>query len=394
MLGYSQNVNQMANPAARLERLVPLLRTEPDNLPLHRECVELAMRGGEFARALDLVDARLTRHPAEAETLFARSNVLIGLKQYAAALEILNALGQIGVSPVAVLQNQATCHYLLQQFDNAFADTERLLASGEKSASNLQVAISSLHHLGRIDEAVKLADEHAAAAATNGPLAGACAIVYLDDEQVEKAAGLARVALAQNPDSIDGLMVQATIAGAELEVEAALRQFARVAELSPQNGRAWLGLGMLATLNLDFNKAKEFLARATELMPKHLGSWHALAWAHHFTQDPVGAERYFSHALELDRNFAESHGAMAAMHAMKGEREAAEREIELAERLDRSGLSSHFARSLLISKAQGAEAGQEYIRSQIALLGRRFKGRPAAIFQQLAARPPAKKPLN
>ena len=386
-------MNSQANPAGRLERLVPLLRSDPDNLSLHRECIELAMGGGEYGRALELVDARLARHPSDAESLYARSNALIGLRRYDEALEILKSLETQGVAQHAVVKNLATCSYLTQRFENSRAYTAQLVAAGDKSASTLNLLISSLHHLSEMDEAAKLADEHADTAANDGLLAGSCAMVYLDTEQAQKASKLAAVALAHNPDSIDGLTVQATLAAAEFRTDQALRQFSRIAELAPNHGRAWLGLGMLATLAQDFEQAKQLLARAVEFMPTHLGSRHALAWAHLFSGDTAGAEKHFKDALEIDPTFAESHGAMAAMLAMRGDREAAEREIEIAERLDRSGLSSQFARAILLGRMQGPEAAREFIRETVTAAAGRFPGRAQVALRKAAeARPPHKKP--
>jgi len=379
-------MNQATAGASRLEKLVPLLEFDPDNLPLHRECVELAMQGGEYARALDLVDARLTRHPAEAESLFARANALIALKQYADALPLLKSLEDQGVALLSVAHNLATCHYALQQFENARAYAERVLASGDKPAMMLHVAISSMHYLGDLEPAAKIADENLAIAESNGALAGVCAMLFLDLSQVDKAARLAAVALAKNPNSVDGLIVQATIASAEMENEQAVRQYSRVLELAPRNGRAWLGLGMQALLAMDFAKAKEMLARATEYMPTHIGSWHALGWANLFSGDGPTAEKHFAHALEMDRNFAESHGAMAAMMAMRGDRAGAEREIEIAERLDRTGMSSQFARAILIEREQGTAASREHILRNVQLLSRRFPGKAGAMLAELAGR--------
>ncbi len=231
-----------AAPPSRLDRLASLLKAEPENLPLHRECVELALREGRYEQALDLVDARLCRHAGEAETLYARSNALIGLKRYADALVVLKSLEDQGVAQLAVMRNLATCHYLLQQFENSRAYADRLIAAGEASAGTVYLAVSSLHHLGEIDEALKLADAHSSTAEQDGPLAGVCALVYIDGENSTKAGKFAAVALAHNPDSIDGLTAQATLAAAELDAENAERQFIRVTELSPNNGRAWLGL--------------------------------------------------------------------------------------------------------------------------------------------------------
>ena len=377
-------MNQDVAGASRLEKLAPLLKFDPDNLLLHRECVALAMQGGEYARALDLVDARLTRHPSEAESLFARTNALIGLGQHADALPLLQSLEEQGIARPAVLQNLATTHYALRQFENSAAYAQQLIAAGEKSPGVVHLAVSSLHFLGDVDAAAKLADEHLSLAQSHGPLAGACAILFYDVEQPEKAAKLAAVALAQNPDSVDGLIVEAALAAGELENDQAFRQYTRVLELSPGVGRAWLGLGLLAMLTQDFAKAKELLGRATELMPQHLGSWHSLAWAHLFSGDRAGAEKYFKHVLDLDRNFSESHGAMAAIHAMKGERAAAEREIEIAERLDRNGGTAQFARALLLEGEKGAAAGREHIFRSVAKLATRGKGKPAAWLADVA----------
>jgi Tfp pilus assembly protein PilF len=376
-------MNANIAPASRLEKLVPLLEFDPDNLPLHRECVELAMQGGEYGRALDLVDARLTRHPAEAESLYSRTNALIGLGRHAEAIEILKRLEEQGVALQAVWQNLATSHFALQQFENARAYSEKLLAAGDASAGNLFIAISSLHHLGELDPATALADAHAKTAESDGRLAGACALMYHDADQNVKALRFADIALAKNPDNISGLLVKATLAAADLDTEAASRQFQRVLEVAPDIGRAWLGLGLLAMLAGDFSEAQRRFERATELMPTHLGSWHSLAWCHLFAQDVAGAEKYFSHALELDRTFGESHGAIAAMYAMKGDVAAAEREIEIAERLDRRGGSAQFARAMLVARAQGPEASREFTRAAVRALATQFGGKPRAVLMSL-----------
>jgi Tfp pilus assembly protein PilF len=304
------------------------------------------------------------------------------------AIGILKMLEDTGIAPAGVMQNLATCYFGLQRYESARAYGERLLAAGEKSGDVLHLTVTSLHHLGDVDAAVKLADEYVAVAGTHGRFAGACALLFLDGNDAAKAAKFAAVALSQNPDSIDGLLVQATLAASELENEQAFKQYSRILQLSPQNGRAWLGLGMLATLAQDFARACELLAHATEQMPQHIGSWHALAWAHLFGGDAAGAEKHFAHALELDRNFGESHGAMAAMLAMRGEREAAEREIEIAERLDRKNMSSQFARAVLLERASGPEASKQFVRDAVRLMARQLSGRPAAVLNDLASRKP------
>jgi Tfp pilus assembly protein PilF len=377
-------VNHAIPTPSRLERLVPLLQVDPENLPLHRECVELAMQGGEYERALHLVDARLTRHPAEPESLFNRSNALIALNRSSEAIEILRTLEELGVARQAVWENLATCHFALDHYDTARAYAERLVAAGSASSNTLWVAIASMHHLGAMDDAAAFASTHAAAAAVNAQFAGACALVYLDMNQPEKAKEFADLALARDPDNLSGLTVAATLAATELETEQAFRQYSRILERSPDNGRAHLGLGLLIMLTRDFAKAQEHLRRATELMPTHLGSWHSLAWAHFFSQDLAGAEKYFARALEIDRTFGESHGAMAAIHAIKGDIATAEREIEIAERLDRTGGSAQFARAMLVARAQGPEASRQFMLGAVRAMASQLGGKPGDVLTKLA----------
>ena len=373
----------VSNSNIRLDGLAPLLRSDPDNLPLHRECVELAMRGGEYARALEFVDARLSRHPSEAETQFARSSALIGLQRFADALEILKALEAQGITAQGVLANIALCHFALRQYANARAYAEQLLAAGDTSPGTVRLAVSSLHFLGEMDAAVALADAHAALAEQDGGLAGVFAMAYVDSNDVPKAARSAAIALAHNPDSIDGLTVEATIAAAALDADKATRQFSRVVELAPHNGRGWLGLGLMAFLAVDLPRAQEFLLRGLADLPNHIGSWIALGWSDLLQGNIDGAEKHFTHALELDRNFSESHGAIAAIHAIRGDREAAERHIEIAERLDRTGLSSHYARMVLMDKDGGPAAGREYIFKTISRAAPRF-GKAGELIKSVA----------
>jgi Tfp pilus assembly protein PilF len=382
-LGYPQAMSQPANPAARLERLEPLLRVEPDNLPLHRECVQLAMEGRAYERALQLVEARLSRHPAEAEAQFARSNALIGLQRFDDALQILKALEAQGVTATGVLANLALCHFALGNFANTRAYAEQLLAAGEVNADTVRLAVSSLHFLGEMDAAVALADQHAALGEQNGGLAGVFAMAYLDSNDAPKAAKFATVALQHNPDSIDGLIVSATLAASEMEVEKATQQYARAVQLAPRNGRGWLGLGLMAFQHMEFPAAREFLQRGLETLPDHVGSWLALGWSHLVTGEVDAAEKYFNHALELDRNFAESHGAVAAIYAMRGDRAAAERHIEIAERLDRTGLSVHYAHAVLKDKDGGNDAGRRHILETMRRAAPRFGGKAAEILKSL-----------
>jgi Tfp pilus assembly protein PilF len=139
-----------------------------------------------------------------------------------------------------------------------------------------------------------------------------------------------------------------------------------VAELAPENARAWIGLGTAALLNQDLKTASTALRRGLENMPSHVGSWHVLAWTELVSGNLAEARRLFERSLELDRNFSESHGGIAAVAALGGDRATAEREIEVANRLDPECLSAKFAQSVLLRAAGDPHSSRELVRSTIA----------------------------
>jgi tetratricopeptide (TPR) repeat protein len=376
-----------AAASSRLASLKRFLAAEPNNARLHRDVVDTAVAAGEFSYVRELAERRLADTPADPEAQFDRATALIGLKDFAGALE---ALQPLDATIPGVRFNLGLCLYMLDRHGDARPYFQAGYDAGERSPGHLRFFIRTLHHLGEIDPAVAIANENEQAVSSDGDLAGTCSLLYLDANDAPRSAACAQIALAANPNNVDALISLGTLRTAELDVSTAGAAFDHVLEIQPRNGRAWLGLGLLSTLAQDFAKAKEQLARAVELMPGHLGSWHSLAWAHLFSGDMAGAERHFAHALELDRNFGESHGAMAAMLAMKGNREAAEREIEIAVRLDRSGSSVQFARALLIGQASGQDASREFIQNAVRKLATRFDTKARAVLTQLTGSGPKK----
>lgn len=334
-----------ANPVERYHRLRYLFERDRGNARLRRDCLDAAAAAGEFEFVRSEADAALAASPDDPMALFDAATARIGLRDYPGARDILLQLEAMDPVPAAVHTNLALCHYCLAEHDAARQAAERGYSEGARDAGTLRLLISSCHHLGMIDEARAIADANPEVAKSDGALAGAYALLYLDADDAKSAARWARAALASHPDSIDGLVVDATVATAQMDLERAARQYQRVVELAPRTGRAWLGLGMLSMLTRDLTAAKVSIARGLEYLPEHVGSWHALAWAHLLSGETAEAEKAFNRALELDRNFAETHGGLASLAALRGERAAAQRFIEVARRLDPRCLSAILPRA-------------------------------------------------
>jgi tetratricopeptide (TPR) repeat protein len=320
----------------------------------------------DYAQALALADQALVQSPADPAARFARANALIGLHEYAEAIAVLRSILEQDADNLAVHQNIGLCYYLQAQYESARPFLAQVYSAGIRTADLLRLLIPTLHHLGLVDEAVQIANDNPEPGKSNPALAGTYSLLYLDADDPAQAARFSARALAENPDSIDGLVVQATLRTGRLDCERARKQFERVIEIAPNNGRAMVGMGMLSLLNQDLVEGGRWLARGIEQMPEHAGSWVALGWVQLLQGDLAAAESSFRQVIELDGSFAEGHGGLASIMALKGDRPACEHLIQIAERLDPKGLSAKYARSVLMRGAGNAEQASLLLRQTLA----------------------------
>lgn len=384
MSGVTQLPSHDRSRAARLESLA---RADPGNSALQRAWRDALNAEGQFDRLLTVAEADLRSGSGDEVALFDKATALLGLKRYAEAIDVLERLRAQRPEVTAIAANLALAHYTLGEFSLARPYLDHNHAAGVRSADHLRLILSTYHHLGLMDEAIAIADaatsEQGATLERSGALAGVLALLYLDGDKPVQAARWARAALALNRDSIDGLVVEATLRAARLDGGRAKATFARVLTLAPDNGRAWVGLGALALLDQDLPTAKEHLKRGLASLPTHVGSWHTLAWCEVLGGGLEEAERIFRHTLELDRNFAESHGGLASVLAMRGRRAEAEAALQIAERLDPEALSPRFARSVLMGQGGDPGSARAVILQTLATLSPRDGGQVSRIIDEL-----------
>jgi len=346
----------------RFRHLKSLSQLDPGNTQLTRACMEAALQARAYDFVLERAEKTLATATADIAALFDKGSALIGLREYRAAAAILQDVLARQPQLQAARINLGLCHYCLGEFSEARAPLDAAYADGDRSAGLLRLIVSTYHHLGLMDEAVALCEANPQPVGADAALAGTYALVYLDADEAQAAGEWAARALAGNPRSVDGLVVDGTLRILDMEVNRAKREFELALELAPNTARAWIGLGTLALLENDLPRARAQLTRGVELMPGHVGSWHVLAWTHLMGNDLDAAEAALQRSLELDRNFGETHGALAAVAALRGKREEAERGIEVALRLDANCLSAQFARSVLIGRAGNTDEAKRLIR--------------------------------
>lgn len=346
-------------PHNKLQRLMALLAADPQNRALRSDCVALALQQRDYNVAQQLSEAALVRDPMDAQAKFERASALMGLRQFEAALVNLTELTQGADTDPAVSQNIGLCHYLLENYAAARPHLETVYAKGVHSTDLLRLLLSTLHHVGAVDEAVKIASSVDDTAKHDGSLAGVLALLYLDAEQPAQAARWSARALVANPNSVDGLVVQGTLRVGAFDLPTARQQFEHALSRAPTTARAWVGLSLASLAENDFVQARSQIEQGLRYMPQHVGSWHVLAWIDLMQGRLNEAHASFERALELDRNFAESHGGLAAIAALRGDRATAERLADIAERLNPHCLAAKFARSTLLKGAGDAEGARD-----------------------------------
>lgn len=354
--------------SGKLGRLMSFLQGDPANAVLRRQCVDIAAALGKFDVVNRLAEAALAADPTDALAKFDRATGLIGNRDYRAALDLLNTLEEQVGQDMAVQMNRALCHYCLGEYLQARPLLQNCYRSGMRNAGLVRLLVSTFHHLGVMEEAVKIAGENAEVAAADGPLAGVYALMYLDTGDSASAGRWANIALQFNPRCVDGRVTQATLLTEQMRLDHAKQMLEEVIADAPQTGRAWIGLGALSLLARDFGASKEQISRGLELMPEHLGSWHLLAWTQLMSGNLDAAQSTFERALAADRTFAESHGGLAVIAAMRAERDRAQQYIKVALRLDPACLSARFAEAVLAANADPARA-QDIIRTVVNGLG-------------------------
>lgn len=332
--------------ASRFERLSGYIAADPDNLTLLTDAAMAAFDEGLSADAAALVE----RHAALAPLPPSLIN-LLGLCALAEGRDA-DAASIFG-SLLAEAPDDAGLRYNLAWAKGRLGDHEAALELARANVADPRSATltaRSLHHLGRLDEALAIGDAWEGQEGDPG-FWGALASVALDAEDTGRAARWAEHARG----SSDGLAALGMLAMAEARNEDARRLFDEALTLRPDSARGLLGLG--STL-LGDGKPAEAARRFDEagaVFGDHLGTWIAAGWAWLIAGDAGAAQERFERVLGLDDTFSEAHGGLAVLDAMAGRTEDARRRADLALRLDRQSLGGALARSLLLEQA-GDEA--------------------------------------
>jgi tetratricopeptide (TPR) repeat protein len=311
-----------AGAGARLSRRLEFLAADPGNPRLRGECADLAhqaLAAGDVAGAIGAYQSLLEAGESAPALRYNLGYALMLAGRHAEAKQVL--------TPAAAEMPEAA----------------RLL-------------VRAHHHLGELDEAIRLAESQAAARPEDGELSGQLAMLYLDADDFEQARVWTGRALAAPRKTAEACFTAGFLALGDEDEERAQALLGQALELNPKSGRAWAGKGLAAMLGGDLQEGEEALRRAVQYMPGHIGTWHALAWCQLLRGELDAAEASFRQAYEIDRAFSETHGGLAVIELLRGSAHRAQRRARTSLRLDPRSFSGQYAKVLLESKSDQARA--------------------------------------
>lgn len=334
--------NETEQKLARMERY---LAADPGNLSLLTTIIDLCLELGRHEAAQGHIAAALALNAEDADILHRQALLLMEQGALAQAAQIWEKL-LTRVSDVGLATNLAFI-YQQQGRQQAAADLLANYATPDIPSQALTLYIRALHHVGKLEQALALVQQHLPRCAGDHTFLAAASLLCMDGDQKNMARELSAAALAAGSRPLEAVVTVGTLALEELDAEVAQARFGEAVQLNPRDGRSWSGLGLASLLRQDFAGADQELQQAIHYMPGHIGTLHAAAWCRLLSQDLDGAKRYFEQSLDLDRNFSESHGGMAVVYALQGQRAQAEEAIRRAQGLDRGCLSARFAQMVL-----------------------------------------------
>src|SRR6266702_3658680 len=291
---------------------------------LHNALLWLALgdlyhQAARFEEAVAAFERSLIESPERPAARSRIALVRISQHRFSEAEAILLDLLRAEPDSAALLYNLGLAQFYQDKWREAQQSFDRALALGLKTRDNLAYLTRSLHHLGKMPEAIEFCNRWLGEA-QDDQSKGYLALLEMDDGNMPRARELAQNVLRREPE----------------------------------NPRAWLGLGLIRLYEQKHAEAIAGLEKAVSLMPDNSGTIVALGWARLAARDARGAERTFRQAVAVDRNFAEAHGGLASTLALQARVDEAQQEVRVALRLDRAGFGASFARAVLL-KIRGKE---------------------------------------
>ena len=329
------------------------VKADPHNALLWLALGDLYHRAARFEEAVAAFERCLVESPQHPAARSRLASVRISQHRFSEAEAILAGLLREDGDSAALFYNLGLAQFYQDKWREAQENFDRALSLGLKTRDNLAYLTRSLHHMGKMPEAIEFCNRWLGEA-QDDQSKGYLALLEMDDGNMPRARELAQDVLTRDPENLHASTVAGAYSIEQQDMEDAERFFGNILRREPENPRAWLGLGLIRLYEQKHAEAIAGLEKAVSLMPENSGTIVALGWARLAAKDARGAETTFRQAVAIDRNFAEAHGGLASTLALQARVDEAQQEVRVAHRLDPASFGASFARAVLL-KIRGKE---------------------------------------
>jgi tetratricopeptide (TPR) repeat protein len=227
---------------ARAQRLQGYLQQDPGNLALMSDLADAQMEAGRPDAARQTVQAALALCPEDPVWQYRMAVAERMTGELEAARARLVALVENDKREAALLQELARVCFALDDFA---ASLKALEALGEAPplpravvASCVLMKVRALHHLNRLDDGIRVAEEWVRRHGESAGLTSALATLYLDAGRVREARDLFTAAESRGVADAEMLTTGGFVALNDGDAEAANDRFQRALAQQPGLGRA------------------------------------------------------------------------------------------------------------------------------------------------------------
>lgn len=360
----SAATTQTTEVEAKLKKYNAFLAEDPKNLNLLAEVIDLNIYLKNYNDAKSKIIDALSIEKDNPYFKLSLSTIYLAEGDYTSSIEITSTLINNNFTDPEIKFNHGYALALHGEYDEAKEFLLDLYNSEHQFQFLPATLIRTLHHLGEIDEAIVIANQHLQDYPNDDVVMGMLSLLYFDNDDFSNAQLYADKTLALSPNNLDALVTAGGTYIGDERINEASAVLTRAAKLQPDNGRIWVKIGLIDMLNQDLSTAQTNIHKALDCMPEHIGSWHVLGWIQIMQNDVNSAEASFNHALSLDRNFGETYGGLAIIEGLKGNWAAADEHTKKAKFLGGEVMSSYYVHYLKL-KSRGRDEEITTLRNMV-----------------------------
>lgn len=340
-----------------IERHERYAAVDATNQALQMALGDLYHQAGRFDDAAKCFQRCLSLDGESATARSRLASVLISQQRFAEAEILLRPLLANEPGNAALQHNLGVALYFQRRFDEAsglFADAA---SNGLEAPGNYAYLARSRHQLGEMEAAIA-AGEQWVKMAPGVRSESYLALLHIDGGDVRRALQLGEGVLQRDESDVDANVAVGSASMEAQQADRAQHCFEIALRQDPENGRAWLGMGLVHLYMEKTDAAVVALANAARIYPENAGIAVTYGWAFIVKKDGAAAEKAFLNAVAVDRTFAEAHAGLAAALALQSKPDQAAAALQLARRLNRDSLGADMAESFLLAM-QGKQAAAE-----------------------------------